>query len=100
MKRTFARTFLALLAFGTASFAAAAELKPEQRALFEIYKELVEINTTDSGGDNTQAARAMAARLLAAGFPQEDVRVLVHPGNAKKGNLVARLRGDGKQQPV
>ena len=101
MKRTFLGTFLPLLtAFGAASIAAAADLKPEQRALFDIYKELVEINTTDSVGDNTQAARAMAARLVAAGFAQEDVRVLVPPGNAKKGNLVARLRGDGTQKPV
>ena len=42
----------------------------------------------------------MAARLVAAGFPQEDVRVLVPPGNAKKGNLVARLRGNGTQKPL
>ncbi len=42
----------------------------------------------------------MAARLVAAGFPQEDVRVLVPPGNAKKGNLVARLRGSGAQKPL
>src|SRR5262245_4739259 len=100
MKKTLLRTFLAFLfASGVVGAAAAAELKPEQHALFEIYKELVEINTSDSVGDNTQAARAMAARLVAAGFPQDDVRVLVHPGNAKKGNLVARLRGSGKQKP-
>jgi len=28
-----------------------------------IFKELIEINTTDSVGNNTQAAEAMAARL-------------------------------------
>ncbi|MGH8237935.1 MAG: M20/M25/M40 family metallo-hydrolase, partial [Steroidobacteraceae bacterium] len=101
MKITFLGTFLPLLStLGAASIAAAADLKPEQRALFDIYQELIEINTTDSVGDNTQAARAMAARLVAAGFAQEDVRVLVPPGNAKKGNLVARLRGDGTQKPV
>ena len=34
-------------------------------ALFrEIYKELVEINTTDSTGDTLAAANAMAKRLL------------------------------------
>jgi acetylornithine deacetylase/succinyl-diaminopimelate desuccinylase-like protein len=82
------------------SAAGAADLKPEQRALYDIYKELVEINTTDSVGDNTQAARAVAARLVAAGFPQADVQVLVHPGNAKKGNVVARLRGTGSLKPV
>ena len=47
----------------------------EQAALREIYRELVEINTTDSVGDNTRAAEAMAARLLAAGFPAADVQV-------------------------
>src|SRR5688572_32751670 len=106
MKKTFLGRILALVsaacltALGTASIATAADLKPEQRALFDIYKELVEINTTDSVGDNTAAARAMAARLVAAGFAQEDVRVLVPPGNAKKGNLVARLRGSGAQKPL
>ena len=73
---------------------------PHQQMLREIYKELVEINTTDSVGDNTRAAEAMAARLRAAGFAAEDVRVVVHPGNAKKGNLVARLRGTGAQKPL
>ena len=70
------------------------KLNDHQQQLREIYKELIEINTTDSpAGDNTKAAEAMAARLKAAGFPAEDVRVLVHPGNARKGNLVARFRG-------
>jgi acetylornithine deacetylase/succinyl-diaminopimelate desuccinylase-like protein len=53
--------------------------------------ELVGINTTQSEGDNTRAAEAMAAHLLAAGFPEEDVRVIVPA--PRKGNLVARLRG-------
>jgi acetylornithine deacetylase/succinyl-diaminopimelate desuccinylase-like protein len=70
----------------------------DEQAFFEIYRELVEINTTDSVGDNTKAAEAMAARLRAAGFPAADVRVLApHP---KKGNLVARLRGTGSKKPL
>src|SRR3989440_11518933 len=36
----------------------------------------------------------MAQRLLAAGFPAADVRVLIGP-DAKHGNLVARYRGTG-----
>src|SRR5687768_5244575 len=98
MKRTLVGTFLALVALAATGIAAAADLKPEQKALYDIYKELVEINTTDSVGDNTQAARAMAAQLVAAGFAEDDVRVLVPSGNAKKGNLVARLRGNGSQK--
>ncbi len=71
-----------------------------QRALYSIYKELVEINATNSVGDSTVAAKAMAKRLMDAGLPAADVQVLVHPGNAHKGNLVARLRGDGSAKPV
>jgi acetylornithine deacetylase/succinyl-diaminopimelate desuccinylase-like protein len=67
-------------------------LTPEQQTLREIFKELIEINTVDPNGDVTRAAEAMRARLLAAGFAAEDVRVVVPAGNAKKGNLVARYR--------
>ena len=42
----------------------------EQAALREIYRELVEINTTDSVGDNTRAAMASAAWVLS---PTESV---------------------------
>ncbi|MCA1642283.1 MAG: M20/M25/M40 family metallo-hydrolase, partial [Acidobacteria bacterium] len=55
---------------------------------------------TDSTGDCTRAAEAMASRLRAAGFPADDVKVLVPPGNAKKGNLVARLRGTGARKAL
>jgi acetylornithine deacetylase/succinyl-diaminopimelate desuccinylase-like protein len=74
---------------------------PAQQKLREIYKELVEINTTDSAGDCTKAAEAMAARLRAAGFPEKDVLLIVPPGNPKKGNLVARLHGsDPGKKPI
>jgi acetylornithine deacetylase/succinyl-diaminopimelate desuccinylase-like protein len=66
-------------------------LLPHQQLARDLLKELVEINTTDSSGDNTAAAEAMAARLRAAGFPEEDVQVLGPRPN--KGNLVARFRG-------
>ena len=56
-----------------------------------ILKELVEINTSDSAGHASDAARAMQARLLAAGFSREDAQ-LVGP-SPKQMCLVARLRG-------
>src|SRR5215467_3633043 len=68
-----------------------AALAPHQQLLREIYQELIEINTTNSIGDNTKAAEAMAHRLIAAGFPAADVQVLVPA--PRKGNVVARLRG-------
>lgn len=75
-----------------------AEVTPEQQLARSIFKELIEINTTDSVGDNTRAAEAMAARLRTAGFPAEDVQVLAPA--PRKGNLVARLRGSGHARPV
>src|SRR6476620_1447698 len=72
----------------------------EQKQFREIYQELVEINTTDSAGDNTQAARAMAARLKAGGYTDADVQVIVPPDGPKKGNLVARLKGSGGKKPL
>jgi acetylornithine deacetylase/succinyl-diaminopimelate desuccinylase-like protein len=57
----------------------------------DIFKQLIEINSTDSVGSTTAAAQAMAKRLLDAGFPAADVVVL--GPNDRKGNLVARYRG-------
>ena len=59
----------------------------------EIYKELVETNTTLSAGDCTLAAKRMAARLKAAGYSDEDTRVFVPDGHPKEGGLLAVLRG-------
>ncbi len=64
----------------------------------DIFRELVEINTTDSVGNTTQAAEAMAKRLKDAGFPAADIQVL--GPNDRKGNLVARFRGSGARRPV
>jgi acetylornithine deacetylase/succinyl-diaminopimelate desuccinylase-like protein len=64
----------------------------------DIFKQLIEINTTDSVGSTTVAAQAMAKRLLDAGFPASDVQVL--GPNPRKGNLVARLRGTGAKKPI
>jgi acetylornithine deacetylase/succinyl-diaminopimelate desuccinylase-like protein len=66
----------------------------------DIFKQLIEINTTDSVGSTTVAAQAMAQRLLDAGFPKADVVVL--GPNDRKGNMVARYRGKAgsKLKPV
>lgn len=63
-----------------------------------IYRELCEIDTSQSAGDTLRASRAMAQRLLGAGFPEADVRVFETA--PKRGNLVARLRGSGKRKPL
>jgi acetylornithine deacetylase/succinyl-diaminopimelate desuccinylase-like protein len=64
---------------------------PTQQLAHDIFKQLIEINTTDSVGSTTVAAEAMRKRLLEAGFPAADLTVL--GPNDRKGNLVARFRG-------
>jgi acetylornithine deacetylase/succinyl-diaminopimelate desuccinylase-like protein len=66
----------------------------------DIFKQLVEINSTDSVGSVTAAALAMAKRLLDAGFPAADV-VVTGPNDIKR-NLVARYRGNprSKKKPI
>ena len=59
-----------------ASKPAPTTLTPEQQRYHDIYKELVEINTTHSVGDTTQAARAMEKRLADAGFAASDMHVI------------------------
>jgi acetylornithine deacetylase/succinyl-diaminopimelate desuccinylase-like protein len=70
----------------------------QQQLAFDIYKELVEINTVTETGDTARAAEAMAARLRAAGFSGSDVQVFTPA--PRKGNLVARLRGTGARKPI
>jgi acetylornithine deacetylase/succinyl-diaminopimelate desuccinylase-like protein len=80
---------------GQAATPGSSASSPAQRATARaIYQELVEINTVTDSGDTAAAADAMAARLLAAGFPAADVQVFKPV--ARKGNLVARLRGTGR----
>jgi acetylornithine deacetylase/succinyl-diaminopimelate desuccinylase-like protein len=91
----------AILVSGALSSSLYGQAKPLsswQQLARDIFEELVNINTTDSAGSTTKAAEAMAARLKASGFPQEDVRVL--GPHLRKGNLVARLRGTGVRKPL
>src|SRR5262245_65415607 len=81
--------------FAFTAIALHAQIGPNDSRSREIYKELVEINTTDTAAGNvTKAAEAMAARLKAAGFPAADIQVL-GPDPRKK-NLVLRWRADAR----
>ncbi len=87
------------LTAATTLHAAVPPLDPATRQLVhDIYQQLIEINTTESAGNMTTAAEAMAARLRAAGFPASDVRVLTP--EPRHGNLVARLHGNGTKKPL
>lgn len=64
----------------------------------DTFKQLIEINTTDSVGSVTAGAEAMAQRFKEAGFADSDIHVL-GPNDRKK-NCVVRLHGSGKHKPV
>jgi acetylornithine deacetylase/succinyl-diaminopimelate desuccinylase-like protein len=64
----------------------------------DIYQQLIEINTTDSVGNVSTAAKAMEQRLLDAGFPKEDI--FVGGPNDSKENLVVRYHGTGAKKPI
>jgi acetylornithine deacetylase/succinyl-diaminopimelate desuccinylase-like protein len=76
----------------------AQSLDPTNQLARDIFKQLIEINTTDSVGNVTTAAEAIAKRLRDAGFTENDVHV-DGPRERKK-NVVVRFRGTGKRKPV
>jgi len=93
----------ASLTWFSASSPAASEvsaLAPQeyQRLAHDIFKQLIEINTTDSVGNVTSAAEAMAKRLREAGFDEKDIQIAGPREN--KRNLVVRYRGSGTRRPV
>ena len=90
---------LTLVFFLSLTIASPAQIDDATRQLsHDIFKQLIEINTTDSVGNVTTAAEAMAQRFRDAGFPDSDMQIL-GPNDRKK-NLVVRLHGSGKHKPV
>jgi len=91
--------FLTLLVPVFLTFASQGQIDDATRKLsHDIFKQLIEINTTDSVGNVTTASEAMAQRFRDAGFAESDMRIL-GPNDRKK-NLVVRLRGTGKRKPL
>src|SRR5215470_5929833 len=83
---------------GYTTQAGAQNLDPVNQLARDIFKQLIEINTTDSVGNVSTAAEAMAQRLRDAGFAEADLHV-AGPNDRKK-NLVARFHGSGKRKPI
>jgi acetylornithine deacetylase/succinyl-diaminopimelate desuccinylase-like protein len=97
---TLRRTILAMLCASCLVLPAAAQQKPvytpgsltaQQQLTREIYRELVEINSSVSTGNITTAAVAMAKRFREAGIPEADI--FVGGPRPEKHNVVARIRG-------
>jgi acetylornithine deacetylase/succinyl-diaminopimelate desuccinylase-like protein len=88
---------LLLCAFAVSASAQGSNpLRPDQSAFREIFRELVETNTTLSSGSCTLAAERMAARLRAAGFTDNQLTLFATPEHPKEGGLVAVYPGTSK----
>ncbi|WP_198173771.1 M20/M25/M40 family metallo-hydrolase [Lysobacter soli] len=68
-------------------------LRPDQQRFFELYKELVETDTSVTTGSCTQAAGQIAARLKAAGLADDQITLFSVPEHPKEGGLVAVYPG-------
>src|SRR5580765_1163428 len=64
----------------------------------DIYKELMETDTTHSTGDTTKAAELLARRFRAAGFADADIQI-IGPEPTNK-NLIVRYKGTGEKPAV
>ena len=91
-------SFLAFVFCVAVSAPAQTDDASTRKLAHDIFKQLIEINTTDSVGSVTAASEAMAQRFRDAGFPDTDIQIL-GPNDRKK-NVVVRLHGSGKHKPV
>ncbi|WP_419814584.1 M20/M25/M40 family metallo-hydrolase [Glacieibacterium sp.] len=91
MKHGWLSGVAAILVAGTG--AQAQNAHPGEPAFRDLYKQLVETNTTHSTGSCTQAAAQIASRLKAAGYLDSDLTTFSVPEAPKDGGLVAVLPG-------
>src|SRR5579871_6073108 len=67
--------------------------RPDQTAFVDLYKELVETNTSASVGDCTQAAAQIAARLKKAGYADDALYQFTPKDYPKSGGLIVDYPG-------
>jgi acetylornithine deacetylase/succinyl-diaminopimelate desuccinylase-like protein len=81
---------MAMMAFAAPALA---QIKPDEQAFRDIYKEMVEIDSSATTGSCTKVVRAAETRLKAAGFGLADYEVVVPEGKPDDGNIVAWIKG-------
>jgi len=84
--------------FLIAASAQAHNAAAEKTAFREIYREMVEIDSSASTGSCTKVVRVAETRLLAAGFTADEVQVVVPEGKPDDGNIVVRIRAPGAKK--
>ena len=85
-----------LLGFGFSATSAMAQSYPGEARFREIFKELIETNTTYSSGNCTVAAQKMVDRLHSVGFSDKDAFVFTNPDFPKEGGAIAVIKGTSK----
>lgn len=80
-----------LIALAVPALAAGPSAEEKARAR-EIYKAIVEMDTSVEGGKTPEMAKYLADKFRDGGFPREDVHIVPHEKTAA---LIVRYRGDG-----
>jgi acetylornithine deacetylase/succinyl-diaminopimelate desuccinylase-like protein len=78
---------------GAAAMAATPPPRADQLEFRELFRELIDTNTSHSVGSCTLAAEKMAAHLRAAGYPESDLHPFADAAHPNDGGLVAVLPG-------
>lgn len=84
---------LALSLGGGRLLAQQAPLTPDQQFAHDVYKQLIETNSSTMTAGTTDAAQEMAKRFRDAGFPESDI--FLGGVQANKFNVVLRYHGKG-----
>ena len=96
--KNYSGTVILMLVLIHFSSAQSKKLSPNQELARNIFKELIEINTTHSTGNTTVAALAIRRRFLDAGFPEKDIQIT--GPETRNRNIILRYHGTGKRPPL
>jgi len=81
------------LLVGAAHAARAQDIQtPHAERTLEIYRTILEVDTSKTKGNTQRVARYLADQLVGAGFAEDDVRIVM---KGEFATLIARYRGDG-----
>ena len=69
-----------------------------KKLALDIFRQIIDINSTDSVGSVTEVSKALQQRFLDAGFPASDI--FIGGPNDRKENLVVRYHGTGAHPPI
>src|SRR5215208_3827814 len=95
MKRIFFITLFAAALGGTARAQAPIDWKAVEAETLRHFQALVRIDTSNPPGNETQAVEYLKQVLDREGIPYQ-----VFAGDAKRANLVTRIKGNGTKKPI